>query len=1125
VRPEDWERAEEWFHRLAPLTVAERSDVLAEISASDPGLVRDIESLLTAHDSDGPFDRLTASVAPEFSGPAPPAALAGASVTHYDVGELVGRGGMGDVYRARDTRLNSDVALKFLPTGLSRDPSARDRFLVEARVVSSIDHPNVCTLLDIDETEGGRMFLVMPYYEGETLKTRLAQGPLAPENAVEIALQTARGLAAAHERGVIHRDIKPANLLLTDNGSVKILDFGVAKLADVSLTRSGMVPGTVGYMSPEQIAGDPVDARADLWALGAVLYEMLTGRRPGPTWSETMEGVPRALAEVAVRLLAASPEERYPDARAVVADLKVLTDGGDVLAPRPAAALPRFFAELKRRNVFRVTAVYGAIGFGTMQVAEVMFPRIPLPEWTVALVVWLVLLGFPVALVLAWAFETTPAGVRRTPAARPAILDAIVAQPAGRRWPIGVAGLLGGLLLAGGAWLGLQGRSQGGAAAPTVTAAGLPVAVLPFRAVNVEADSAMWYEGVVHLLSSSLESVDGLRKIDPTAVIRHWTAGYGEGGAAPDVASALGIARRLGARFALTGSAVSARAGASVRLTVEGYDLQTGRSTGSTYVEASADSVLSLVDQLAVAILRAEILPATDFRPEGLSRITTDSPEALNAYLEGERNFRRGRYDEAAAAFVRAADIDTTFARAMLRAATAYGGATNFELAGVYARRAAGLAHRLPARDSLLIASRLSDLSNWELYTTLYPDDADGWVQLGESYWHYGGKHLRPTSAYRHAWQQALSLSGAYTEQYVHLIEDAFARRDSTRARELLDAFAALDPERHPCPEFEHAYADTWGSEIDRERVRQQLPAPEAAGYSCGWTTLAAGSDAAVDAWEERDLDVLGRNAIGQAALWRSLQARLMRGEISRARRVLARTAGIRDLEEWAARFAIHWHLTDFPDSAAAARAADLLRKQPIVSGDPERFDLMAGSHDSPFWLGVLAVSEGRGADAESQAVRLEGAVDTIAATLPAFAAETGAMADAIRHYARLNRAWDSDLTEFEETLTRLRSIGFGKEEPEMFLRYFIGRELLARGNMHEAERYFRSFHPFHWSHYVPAQYHLGRIYEELDEPERAREHYRVFVEWWETADPELQPWVDEGRAALERLGAAGTDD
>ena len=195
---------------------------------------------------------------------------------------------MGVIYSAEDTHLKRTVVLKFLAPELTRDSEARDRFMQEAEAASALDHPNICTIYDVDTAADGQLFIAMAYYDGETLKARLARGPLAVADALEIAAQIARGLEKAHQAGIVHRDIKPANLMITRDGLVKILDFGVAKLRDrTSLTRTGITLGTISYMAPEQARGGGADARADLWSLGVVLYEMLTGHRPSPpiaTW-------------------------------------------------------------------------------------------------------------------------------------------------------------------------------------------------------------------------------------------------------------------------------------------------------------------------------------------------------------------------------------------------------------------------------------------------------------------------------------------------------------------------------------------------------------------------------------------------------------------------------------------------------------------------------------------------------------------------------------------------------------------------------------------------------------------------------------------------------------------------
>ena len=215
--------------------------------------------------------------------------MIGKQVGRYQIQEQLGQGGMGVVYKALDPRLDRTIALKFLPNDYATDEDARQRFIHEARAASALDHPNICTIHDIGESDDGRTFIAMAYYEGQTLKERLRDGALPVEESTAIVLQIAEGLSRAHKKGIVHRDIKPANIFLTEDGLVKILDFGIAKMRDVDLTRTGSTMGTVAYMSPEQARGEAVDQRTDIWSLGVILYEMLAGRRPfQASFSEAM---------------------------------------------------------------------------------------------------------------------------------------------------------------------------------------------------------------------------------------------------------------------------------------------------------------------------------------------------------------------------------------------------------------------------------------------------------------------------------------------------------------------------------------------------------------------------------------------------------------------------------------------------------------------------------------------------------------------------------------------------------------------------------------------------------------------------------------------------------------------
>jgi tetratricopeptide (TPR) repeat protein len=322
---------------------------------------------------------------PDVATPASTDSLIGSTVSQYEIVSKLGGGGMGVVYKARDIKLGRWVALKFLPPQWSHDESAKQRFVREAQAASATNHRNICVIHNIDETRDGRLFIVMAYYEGETLKQKLERGPLPIVEAVEIASEIADGLAKAHAQGVIHRDVKPGNLILTEDG-VKILDFGLAKFADaLQLTVPGSTIGTVAYMSPEQARGEEADARSDVWALGIVMYEMLTGsvpfrgtyqeatfhaikHEPLPSLRAARPDVPEALERIVNRALDKDPDKRFQNAREPARDLKLLAgrtvpvDLQTMEVPRPAGVTAESLP--KQQSVRRIfTGTRAAIAF------------------------------------------------------------------------------------------------------------------------------------------------------------------------------------------------------------------------------------------------------------------------------------------------------------------------------------------------------------------------------------------------------------------------------------------------------------------------------------------------------------------------------------------------------------------------------------------------------------------------------------------------------------------------------------------------------------------------------------------------------------------------------------------
>jgi pimeloyl-ACP methyl ester carboxylesterase len=324
------------FDQVVDLPASERSAALSRVAAADPALRREVESLLAEQDDGAMASELAGLVSRVIRRREQEAADPGERVGSYDIREQLGSGGMGVVYRAVDRRLHRAVALKFLPDSVGSDQQLRQRFFQEAKAAASLDHTNICTIYGIEQAPDGRLFLVMPFYEGETLQVRIRRGPLPVPEALDLARQIAGGLGHAHAAGIVHRDIKPANVAITREGQVKILDFGIAKMADASLTRTGMVLGTLAYMSPEQASGErQVDHRTDLWALGVVLYEMLAGRRPfgqetiaalfhavqtlEPTpLQELRPDVSPVLQEVISRLLRKKREDRFLNAAALL---------------------------------------------------------------------------------------------------------------------------------------------------------------------------------------------------------------------------------------------------------------------------------------------------------------------------------------------------------------------------------------------------------------------------------------------------------------------------------------------------------------------------------------------------------------------------------------------------------------------------------------------------------------------------------------------------------------------------------------------------------------------------------------------------------------------------------------
>ena len=390
MTPERWQQVKELLQQALEMAPQQRPAFLEQHCPSDTSLRREVETLLSSSD-EARSSFLENSPAAVALGP-------GTKLGDYEVVKLIGSGGMGEVYRARDLRLRRDVAVKVLPSFFSADKERLRRFEQEAQAAAALNHPNILAVFQMGTYEGAP-YLVSELLEGETLRSQISRGPMLARKAIDYGVQIAHGLAAAHEKGIVHRDLKPENLFLTKDGRIKILDFGLAKLkqpegihqhsaptAGRAVTEPGMVMGTAGYMSPEQVRGKEVDHRTDIFSFGAVLYELLTSKRafqkttsvdtmsailneePTPV-SQIVANLPPALQRTVHRCLEKSPEQRFQSASDLAFALEALSDSAvssSALRLEPAA-----------KRGWRAGVL--AIALVLLAIAAVIWWRVPAP--------------------------------------------------------------------------------------------------------------------------------------------------------------------------------------------------------------------------------------------------------------------------------------------------------------------------------------------------------------------------------------------------------------------------------------------------------------------------------------------------------------------------------------------------------------------------------------------------------------------------------------------------------------------------------------------------------------------------------------------------------------------------
>ena len=648
------------------------------------------------------------------------------------------------------------------------------------------------------------------------------------------------------------------------------------------------------------------------------------------------------------------------------------------------------------------------------------------------------------------------------------------------------------------------------------------VAVLPWRVGVTEGQELQ--EGMVELLSYGIEGTAGLRKIDPTTVITAWRSAGDSANELISAERAAAIGRQVGARYVVTGSITGY--GPGIAMIAEVYEVDPWHRRGSARVAGPLDSVSQLVDQLTLDLLRNNLLPSdNNVAPASLGALTTRSLPALKEYLAGERSYRVAKWREAALHYAKAVELDSNFARARYRLIKSDDWGAKLGDVDTHLQHLARLVDRLPDRDRLLVlgdmGSRLpyprtlGSLEQIELLHQLlrrYPDDVEGWVALGDRAFH-DRETLLPAQVWREAFRRAIELNHHYSEPYLHLIEDAIFHFDSAGADRLLTEFHAIDRGSSRCTQ-RVVFDLLWGTATSR---RQALALLDSLPYEVivdhclpGTVAIPATPDLRDELarLHQRIRDTLGhRSPESNPFTHLRLRVTVPQGVVAPIQRDLASLEGLTtDQGLWSERRQVQLHLSGFPDSAAAHRAADRLSRVQQFS--------------SRFWVGLLAIEERRWRD-------LDSTVAWMAAQEQSFASrdeqQSARIVRVYRHALGTYRdfvAGSAPTTAMDSAVMRLPWLS--SIDPVLTLRYLVGLRHLERGNLRDAERYFQSFGPIDLLA-TRAAYYLGVIAERTDRPDEALAHYRLFIHWWQSADPDQRQQLRDAEAAVARLESRQT--
>ncbi len=615
--------------------------------------------------------------------------MIGKQISHYKIVDQLGEGGMGVVYKALDTKLDRTVALKFLPSRFLQDKEKEKRFIQEAKAASALDHANICTIYEINETDDGALYIAMGYYAGQTLKEKIKEGPMSLDESLNITMQIAKGLYTAHKKGIVHRDIKPGNIIITEDGTVKILDFGLAKMSGVAMTTDGSTLGTVAYMSPEQATGGELDLRSDIWSLGILFYEMITGglpfageypqaliysilnNDPDPI-TDYNTGIPIEVVKIINKLLAKEPGDRYQSMGGLIQDLNYCQQNSDSLSnTKTSSAL---WETAKKPS--------GKIGQSTTIILTPKKRRYMLIGLVSVLVIIIVTTYF-----ISGMFHQEP-----------------MVNPENQK--------------------------------PSL-------AVTYFNNRTGEPDIE---KIIVDMLITNLSRFEQLEVVSSQRLFDLLKkTGYDNmENITQNVAT--DVAREANVRTMVHGSII--KIGNKIRINAQVSDVKTGRNLFSEQVNGqSIDDLFSMVDELTQKIVDNIGLSGEKVADVKIADITTTSIKAYNYYIKGVESYYLAYYMEAKEYAEQAIAIDSTFASAYLILSQVYDNLGNIKARNKAIKKARKYSESSSRKEKLYIEAAYADAIENDLMKRIdiletiaeeYPDDKQVHYILGTIYFELG---------------------------------------------------------------------------------------------------------------------------------------------------------------------------------------------------------------------------------------------------------------------------------------------------------------------------------------------------------------------------------------------------